>query len=66
MKAASPVWTFLGKEGMPDVSWPATGSKSGIGLDLGYVRRAGTKQADHGIILQDWLWMLDFADKHVK
>ena len=43
-----------------------TGSKSGIGLDLGYVRRTGTKQADHGIILKDWLWMLDFADKHTK
>ena len=66
VKAASPVWTFLGKEGMPDVNWPETGSTSGIGPDLGYVRRAGTKQADHGIILKDWLWMLDFADKHTK
>lgn len=66
VKAASPVWEFLGKSGMPDVSWPTTGSTSGIGDNLGYVRRAGTKQADHGIIVQDWLWMLDFADKHVK
>lgn len=65
VKAASPVWPFLGKEGMPDVAWPATGSSSGIGKNLGYVRRAGTRQADHGIILQDWKWMMDFADPHV-
>lgn len=65
VKAASPVWPFLGKEGMPDVAWPATGSTSGIGKNLGYVRRAGTKQADHGIILQDWLWMMNFAGPHV-
>ena len=65
VKAASPVWPFLGKEGMPDVAWPATGSTSGIGENLGYVRRAGTKQSDHGMILQDWLWMMTFADPHV-
>ncbi len=64
--AASPVWKFLGGSGMPDVTWPATGSTAGIGPDLGYVRRAGTKQADHGMILQDWLWMMDFADNFIR
>lgn len=66
VKAASPVWTFLGKEGLPDVSWPVAESTAGIGRDLGYVRRPGTKAADHGIILQDWNWIMDFADPHVK
>ena len=51
---------------MPDVTWPATGSTAGIGPDLGYVRRAGTKHADHGMILQDWLWMMDFADNFIR
>ncbi len=64
--AASPVWKFLGGSGMPDVTWPSTGSTAGIGPDLGYVRRAGTKQADHGMILQDWLWMMDFADSFIR
>ena len=66
VKAASPVWEFLGLGGMPKVAWPATGSTSGIGKDLGYVRREGTRQADHGMIVQDWLWLMDFADRHVK
>ena len=58
VKAASPVWTFLGKDGMPDVAWPADYDTSAVGRHLGYVRRAGK----HGISAYDWMWLMDFAD----
>ncbi len=58
VKAASPVWTFLGKGGMPDVAWPAVYDTSAIGRDLGYVHR----NQGHGISGYDWHWMMDFAD----
>lgn len=58
VKAASPVWTFLGKGGMPDVEWPADFDTSAIGKDLGYVRRS----QNHGISGYDWHWLMDFAD----
>ena len=58
VKAASPVWKFLGKKGMPDVEWPSDYDTSAIGPSLGYVRRAG----EHGIAPIDWEWMLDFAE----
>ncbi len=58
LKAASPVWSFLGKPGLPEVDWPDDYDTSAIGECLGYVRR---DQA-HGISALDWTWMLDFAD----
>ena len=58
LKAASPVWKFLGANGLPDVEWPDNGSAAAIGSDLGYVRREG----NHGINADDWKWLLDFAD----
>ncbi|MBR3223597.1 MAG: acetylxylan esterase [Kiritimatiellae bacterium] len=58
VKAASPVWTFLGKEGMPDVAWPDDFDTSAIGRHLGYVRR----NRNHGISAYDWTWLMDFAD----
>ena len=58
-RAASPVWTFLGKGGMPDVGMPAEHSTAAIGTHLGYVRRIG----EHGLAAADWLWMIDFADR---
>jgi hypothetical protein len=58
VKAASPVWKFLGKSGMPDVPFPADYETSAIGRDLGYVRRSQS----HGISAYDWRWTLDFAD----
>ena len=61
LKAASPVWTFLGAEGLPDVDFPHSGETSAIGPCLGYVRREGK----HGIDESDWKWMLDFADKQL-
>jgi len=58
-RAASPVWTFLAKPGLPDGEWPADYSTAAIGSHLGYVRRPGS----HGISAYDWNWMLDFADR---
>ena len=58
LQAASPVWRFLGRNGLPDVPWPADYETSAIGPSLGYVRR----DQGHGISAMDWLWMLDFAD----
>ena len=57
-KAASPVWEFLGKPGLPAGDFPANYDTSRIGPALGYVRRGG----EHGISGYDWLWLLDFAD----
>lgn len=59
LKAATPVWRFLGGEGLPDVAWPDEFDTSAIGRDVGYVRRA----EGHGISGYDWKWMLDFADR---
>jgi hypothetical protein len=58
VKAASPVWKFLGKSGLPEVEFPAEFCTSAIGKDLGYVRRS----QNHGISAYDWKWMMDFAD----
>jgi len=58
-KAASPVWTFLGKPGLPDGAFPDNFDTARIGTHLGYVRRGGR----HGISGHDWNWTLDFADE---
>jgi len=61
-RAAAPVWTFLGKETMPDVAYPDDYSEAAIGGHLGYVRRP----QNHGISGYDWNWMLNFADRQFK
>jgi len=58
-RAASCVWEFLGKPGLPAGDFPANFDTSRIGPWLGYVRRGGT----HGISGYDWQWTLDFADR---
>ncbi len=58
-RAASPVWEFLGKEGLPKGDFPENYDLSRVGPSFGYVRRGG----QHGLSGYDWLWMLDFADK---
>lgn len=58
LKAASPVWKLLGKDGLPDVAWPDDYDTSAIGRHLGYVRRS----QNHGISAYDWNWMMNFAD----
>ena len=62
VKAASPFWEKLGKEGLPAVAYPKTGDTSAIGKNLGYARRSGK----HGVVLSDWLWILDFCDNNLK
>lgn len=62
LQAASPVWEFLGKKGLPKVDWPADFDTSAIGTDLGYVRRNNK----HGIAAIDWVWILQFAEKAFK
>lgn len=57
-QAASPVWEFLGKPGLPKGDFPANYDTSRIGPVLGYVRRGGP----HGISGFDWNWLLNFAD----
>lgn len=57
VKAASPVWRFLGKDALPDVPWPEDYDLSAIGRDLGYVRRNRT----HGMSAYEWKWIMDFA-----
>lgn len=59
VQAASPVWSFLGVEGLPDVPWPETYSTDAIGPVVGYVRREGK----HGFAPLDWRWILDFAGR---
>ena len=60
--AASPVWRFLGREGLKEARFPSEYDTSCIGACLGYVRRGGA----HGISGSDWQWMLDFADRALK
>ena len=55
-KAASPVWRFLGGEGLPSVGFPEPYDTSAIGKDLGYVRRTER----HGLSAYDWTWIMDF------
>jgi hypothetical protein len=61
LRAASPVWEFLGAPGLPQVEWPDDYDTSAIGPVLGYVRR----DQGHGIAAIDWMWMLDFADNNL-
>ena len=58
-QAASPVWEFLGKPGLPAGDFPANYDTGRVGTHLGYVRRGG----QHGISGYDWMWTLDFAAK---
>ena len=62
LKAASPVWTFLGAEGLPDVDWPKDFEMTAVGHRLGYVRRNG----QHGLWAYDWEWLMGFAKRAFK
>ena len=62
LKAASKVWTFLGREGLPDVDWPESYRLDAVGKTLGYVRRTHK----HGLSSLDWQWILDFSDRNLK
>ncbi|MCC5939241.1 MAG: acetylxylan esterase [Lunatimonas sp.] len=58
--AATPVYQFLGKEGMPVSEWPSI--EVPVMGTLGYHVRTG----GHGMLYYDWMQYLDFADKHWK
>lgn len=58
LQAASPVWEFLGEEGLPEVKWPDTYDMSAVGRKLAYYRRDNL----HGISAFDWVQMIKFAD----
>lgn len=60
VKAASPVWEFLGKSGIPAGEWPSDFDESAIGPNLGYIRRPGV----HGFNGYDWMWLLNFTDRY--
>ena len=59
LRAASPVWPFLGRTALQDVPFPADFEETCMGRDLAYVRRSGW----HGISAQDWVWAMDFVDR---
>ena len=58
-RAASPAWTLLGKEGLPDRPFPGDYDTSCVGSSLAYVRRT----EGHGHSAHDWTWLMDFADR---
>ncbi len=58
VKAAEPVWRFLGLPGLPAAEWPQELSPS-LGTHLGYHRRP----AEHGIAPYDWQCYLAFTDR---
>ncbi|MBR6054359.1 MAG: hypothetical protein IKP46_03365 [Bacteroidales bacterium] len=62
LQAASPVWTFLGKDAAFGTAFPETGSTTAIGANLGYARRDGA----HGVVAGDWDWILNFSERHLK
>ena len=62
LQAASPVWTFLGKDASFGTVFPETGATTAIGANLGYARRDGA----HGVVAGDWDWILNFSERHLK
>jgi hypothetical protein len=58
MKAAEPVWQFLGHPGLPAEKWPEENVPVSSS-HLAYHRRPG----DHGISPFDWKSYLDFTDR---
>ena len=58
IKAAEPVWRFLGHPGLPTVNWPPENTPISS-THLGYHRRPG----GHGIPTFDWQCYLNFTDQ---
>ncbi|MDA3926066.1 MAG: acetylxylan esterase [Kiritimatiellae bacterium] len=61
MKAAEPVWQFLGLPGLPAEKWPEENVPVSS-THLGYHRRPG----EHGIAPFDWECYLNFTDRAFK
>jgi hypothetical protein len=60
LKAADPVYRFLGVDGLKEGAKPELGKL--IDSRLGYFIRAGK----HSMSTEDWKVFLDFADRHLK
>ena len=58
-KHASPVYEWLGKEGLSETEMPKINEP--VAHDIGYHVRSGV----HDVTLYDWERYLDFADKHL-
>jgi dienelactone hydrolase len=58
VKAAEPVWQFLGLPGLPTAEWPPELSPA-LGAHLAYHRRP----FEHGIATYDWQCYLAFTDR---
>ena len=58
-KHASPVYEWLGKEGLSESEMPKINEP--VAHDIGYHVRSGV----HDVTLYDWQRYLDFADKHL-
>ncbi len=58
MKAAEPVWQFLGLPGLPAAKWPPEMSPA-MSTHLAYHRRP----LEHGIAMYDWQCYLAFTDR---
>ena len=61
-KAASRVWEFLGKSGLPAVKYPDAYDTSAIGRYLGYFRRT----EEHGMTGYDWWQLLKFVAEEMN
>jgi len=60
LKAADPVYRFLGVEGLATSTMPEPGKL--VGSRLGYFIRPGK----HSMTEEDWKVFLDFADRHLR
>ena len=60
LKAAEPVYSLLNAGGLAADTMPETGKL--VASTLGYVIRPGK----HSMTREDWVFFLDFADKHLK
>lgn len=60
LKAADPVYRFLGSEGLEVSGMPPVGKL--VGSRLGYFIRPGK----HSMNREDWSAFLDFADRHLR
>src|SRR5262249_15986118 len=60
LKAASPVYKFLGADGLDAKEMPEPGGL--VGRTLGYYIRPGV----HAMTRGDWKVFLDYADKNLK
>lgn len=64
LREASPAWTLWGKEPLPDVPYPDAYSNEAIGANMAYYRR--TEASGHGVQMDDWTRLLDFADRNFQ